>query len=328
VAWARTACALVGATVALAGCGASGSAAAPGRTTSAPASTAVAGTSPASTSTSGVAVGPSAAVVNAPTRIAHTAAGLVGYREVGTGSPVLLVMGLSGSIDDWQPAFIAGLATDHTVVAFDNAGVGQTAALSPPLSITAMANQASALISALGLGRTAVLGWSMGGMIAQALAVLHPAQVSRLVLAATQPGTGHALPVPAAAAAAVVSADPSTVLSVLFPPGQVAAERTYTIGILRYPDFYQASRAVTSAQGLAVQQWIAGNDPAGRRLGQLRLPTLVADGTEDQLDPVANDRLLAGTIPAAKLILYPDAGHAFLFQDLASFLLAVRQFLA
>ena len=327
MAWARTAGALVGATVALAGCGASGSAAAPSRTTSAPASTAPAGASPASTSASGAAVGPSAAVVNAPTKIAHTAAGPVGYREVGAGSPVLLVMGLSGSMDDWQPAFVAGLATDHTVVVFDNAGVGQTAALSPPLSIIAMANQASALISALGLGRTAVLGWSMGGMIAQALAVLHPAQVSRLVLAATQPGTGHALPVPAAAAAAVVSPDPSTVLSVLFPPDQAAAERIYTIGILRYPDFYQASRAVTSAQGLAVQQWIAGNDPAGRQLGQLRLPTLVADGTEDQLDPVANDRLLADTIPAAKLILYPDAGHAFLFQDLASFLHAVQQFL-
>ena len=327
MAWARTACALVGATVALAGCGASGSAAAPSRTTSAPASTAPASTSTAGTGTSGAAVGPSAAVVNAPTKIAHTAAGPVGYREVGAGSPVLLVMGLSGSMDDWQPAFVAGLATDHTVVVFDNAGVGQTAALSPPLSITAMANQASALISALGLGRTAVLGWSMGGMIAQALAVLHPAQVSRLVLAATQPGTGHALPVPAAAAAAVVSSDPSTVLSVLFPPDQAAAERIYTIGILRYPDFYQASRAVTSAQGLAVQQWIAGNDPAGRQLGQLRLPTLVADGTEDQLDPVANDRLLADTIPAAKLILYPDAGHAFLFQDLASFLHAVQQFL-
>jgi pimeloyl-ACP methyl ester carboxylesterase len=327
VAWARTACALVGATVALAGCGASGSAAAPNRTTSAPASTAPAGTSTAGTGTSGPAVGPSAVVVNAPTKIAHTAAGPVGYREVGAGSPVLLVMGLSGSMDDWQPAFVAGLATDHTVVVFDNAGVGQTAALSPPLSITAMANQASALISALGLGRTAVLGWSMGGMIAQALAVLHPAQVSRLVLAATQPGTGHALPVPAAAAAAVVSPDPSTVLSVLFPADQAAAERIYTIGILRYPDFYQASRAVTSAQGLAVQQWIGGNDPAGRQLGQLRLPTLVADGTEDQLDPVANDRLLADTIPAAKLILYPDAGHAFLFQDLASFLHAVQQFL-
>jgi pimeloyl-ACP methyl ester carboxylesterase len=317
VAWIRSACALAGATVALAGCGAAGTTAAPAKTTAAP----------ASTSPSRAAVGPSAAVVNAPTRIAHTAAGQVGYREVGAGSPILLVMGLSGSMDDWQPAFVAGLAADHRVVVFDNAGVGQTAALSPPLSITGMANQASALISALGLGRTAVLGWSMGGMIAQALAVLHPAQVSRLILAATQPGTGHALPVPAAAAAAVVSPDPGTVLSVLFPPGQAAAERVYAIGILRYPDFYQASRAITSAQGLAVQQWIAGEDPAGRQLGQLRLPTLVADGTLDQLDPVANDRLLADSVSGARLILYPGAGHAFLFQDLASFLAAVQRFL-
>jgi pimeloyl-ACP methyl ester carboxylesterase len=172
-----------------------------------------------------------------------------------------------------------------------------------------------------------VLGWSMGGMIAQALAVLHPAEVSKLILAATQPGTGHALPVPAAAAAAVVSPDPATVLSVLFPPGQVRAEQVYALGILRYPDFYQASRAITAAQGQAVQQWIAGQDPAGRQLGQLRLPTLVADGTLDQLDPVANDRMLADTVPGAKLILYPGAGHAFLFQDLASFLSAVQRFL-
>jgi pimeloyl-ACP methyl ester carboxylesterase len=267
-------------------------------------------------------------VVNAPIRIAHTTAGTVAYRKIGAGSPILLVMGLGGSMDDWQPAFIAGLAADHTVVAFDNAGVGQTAALPAPLNITAMANQASALISALGLGRTAVLGWSMGGMIAQALAVLHPAQVSRLILAATQPGTGRSLPVPAAAAAAVVSENPATVLSVLFPPDQARAEQVYALGILRYPDFYQAPRAVVAAQGVAVQQWIAGTDPAGRQLGQVRLPTLVADGTVDQLDPVANDRLLSATVPGAKLILYPDAGHAFLFQDLASFLSAVQGFLA
>ena len=146
---------------------------------------------------------------------------------------------------------------------FDNAGIGKTGTLPSPLGITGMANQASALISALGLGRTAVLGWSMGGMIAQALAVLHPAQVSRLILAATQPGTGRAVPIPAAAAAAAASPDPATVLSVLFPPGQAAAERTYVIGILRYPDFYQAPRATTVAQELAVEQWIAGKDPAG-----------------------------------------------------------------
>jgi pimeloyl-ACP methyl ester carboxylesterase len=323
VTWVRSAFALAGAAVVLAGCGANGTTAAPGRTTAAPASTTAA---PASTTTTGVAAR-SIEVVDAPTRIARTAAGRVGYRKVGAGSPVVLIMGLSGSMDDWQPAFVAGLAAHHTVVVFDNAGVGQTAALPSPLSITAMANQTSELISALGLGRTAVLGWSMGGMIAQALAVLHPAQVSRLILAATQPGTGTALPVPASAAAAVVSPNPGTVLSVLFPPGQARAEQAYAIGILRYPDFYQAPRAITSAQGLAVQQWIAGKDPAGRRLGQLRLPTLVADGTLDQLDPVANDRLLADTVPGARLILYPDAGHGFLFQDLTSFVPSVEGFL-
>ena len=267
-------------------------------------------------------------VINAPTRIADTTAGPVGYREVGAGSPVLLITGLSASIDDWQPDFVAGLAAaGHTVVVFDNAGVGQTAALAAPLTITAMANQTSALISALRLGRTAVLGWSMGGMIAQALAVLHPAQVSKLILAATQPGTGNALPVPAAAAAAVVSGNPAAVLSVLFPPSATVAARAYAIGILRYPGFYQAPGAIVADQAVAVQQWIAGGDPAGRRLGEIRIPTLVADGTLDRLDPVANDRILAATVPGARLILYGGAGHAFLFQDQASFLPVVEGFL-
>jgi pimeloyl-ACP methyl ester carboxylesterase len=324
VPWVRPALALAGATIALAGCGSSGTTAAPAKTSVAPPRAAA----PVSTDTGRPPTGRSDAVVNAPTRIARTAAGPVGYREVGAGSPVLLVMGLGGSMDDWQPAFVAGLAADHKVVELDNAGVGKTGAVSSPLSITGMANQASALISTLGLGRTAVLGWSMGGMIAQALAVLHPAQVSRLVLAATQAGTGHALPVPAAAGAAAASADPSTVLSVLFPADQAAAEKTYVIGILRYPDFYQAPRAVTAAQAVAVEQWIAGKDSAGRQLGHLRLPMLVADGTLDQLDPVANDRLLADSVPGAKLILYPGAGHAFLFQDLVSFVSAVRRFLS
>jgi len=266
-------------------------------------------------------------VINAPTRIARTAAGPVGYREIGAGSPLLLVTGLSASMDDWQPIFVATLAAHHTVVVFDNAGVGQTAALPSPLTITEMANQASALITTLGLGRTAVLGWSMGGMIAQALAVLHPDQVSKLILAATQPGTGTALPVPAAAAAAIVSQNPATVLSVLFPPSAAAASQAYVVGILRYPGFYQAPAAVVADQAVAVQQWLAGQDPAGRKLGDIRVPTLVADGTVDALDPVANDRQLAAAVPGARLLLYPEAGHAFLFQDLTSFLPAAERFL-
>jgi pimeloyl-ACP methyl ester carboxylesterase len=236
-------------------------------------------------------------------------------------------MGLGGSMDDWQPAFVASLATHHKVVMFDNAGVGETAPLRSPLTITQMANQTSTLISTLRLGRVAVLGWSMGGMIAQALAVLHPTQVTKLVLAATQPGTGHALPIPPAAASAAASSNPAEVLSVLFPPGDGDATRAYVAGILRYPHYYEAPRTTVAAQGTAIQQWIAGEDRAGRRFGEARLPILVADGTEDQLDPSANDRSLAASVPGAKLLLYPGAGHAFLFQDSASFLPAVERFL-
>jgi pimeloyl-ACP methyl ester carboxylesterase len=75
-----------------------------------------------------------AAVLATPTRVADTAAGAVGYREIGTGSPVLLIMGLSGSMDDWSPAFVARLAAGHEVIELDNAGVGQTASLTSPLS--------------------------------------------------------------------------------------------------------------------------------------------------------------------------------------------------
>jgi hypothetical protein len=140
----RSALAIACAAALLAGCGATGSTATHASTAT-PAST-------SGTAAAGLTVVRPRDVIAAPTRIADTAAGPVSYREVGTGSPILLVMGLSGSIDDWQPDFVATLAAGHTVVVFDNAGVGRTAALAAPLSITEMANQASALISTLRLG--------------------------------------------------------------------------------------------------------------------------------------------------------------------------------
>ena len=266
-------------------------------------------------------------ILDAPTLVARTAAGQVGYRMVGHGSPILLINGFGTSMDDWAPSFVDTLAAHHRVVVFDNAGVGETAALPSASTISGMADQTSALITALRLPRPAVLGWSMGGMIAQALAVRHPGQVGGLVLAATQAGTGASLPIPPAAAAALNSPDPAVVLSVLFPPDQTAAAKAYAEGVVQYPDRYTASAAVRSAQNLAIQQWMAGQDPAGREVGRLRVRTLVADGTLDQLDPAANDVLLARSVPGARLLLFPDAGHAFLFQDTALFVPAVEGFL-
>ncbi|HXW81110.1 MAG TPA: alpha/beta hydrolase [Acidimicrobiales bacterium] len=277
----------------------------------------------ASTGSTGAAVN----VVEAPVQTAQTSLGLVGYREVGRGSPVVLIMGFGGTMDDWAPSFVDALAAGHRVVLLDNAGIGRTAALDRPLTIAAMANQVSALITSLGLGRPAVLGWSMGGMIAQALAVLHPSQVGRLVLAATQAGNGDATPPSAAVAAAAGSTNPAAVLSVLFPPGQKSAAITYIDGILQYPGYYAAPPAVKAAQTVAITEWFAGLDAPGRAVADLRLPTLVADGTLDALDPVANDRQLAGMIHGARLVLYAGAGHAFLFQDANQFVPRVEAFL-
>jgi pimeloyl-ACP methyl ester carboxylesterase len=264
-------------------------------------------------------------IAAAPTNVAVTSAGRVAYREVGHGPPLVLVMGFSGTMDDWAPSFVDQLGAHFRVVVLDNAGVGETAAVGPPLTITAMANQVSALITSLHLGRTAVLGWSMGGMTAQALAVLHPSQISRLVLAATQAGTGKALPIPPAAAAA--AANPGAVLTVLFPPAQLAAAQAYGESLLEYSGLYRVTPAVKAEQADAVTKWMAGDDAAGRAVGSLHLPALVADGTVDALDPVGNARLLASLIHGAQLALYPGAGHAFLFQDENKFVPRLEAFL-
>jgi pimeloyl-ACP methyl ester carboxylesterase len=258
-----------------------------------------------------------ASVVSAPARIAHTSLGAVGYRIVGTGPPLVLIMGYGEPMEDWDPRLVHALALHNRVVMFDNAGVGQTQQLPPPYSIDAMAGQTSALITALRLGRPDVLGWSMGGMIAQALAVLHPAQVRRMVLCATNPGNGQAV-VPSATARQDTSD---------FPGNQAAAANAFKAAVAEYPPAPAVSSATKGVQGFAISDWWTGSDAAGHQVARIAVPTLIADGTDDQVAPVANDRILARLIPGARLVLYPDAGHAFLFQDWTRFASLVESFL-
>jgi pimeloyl-ACP methyl ester carboxylesterase len=261
-----------------------------------------------------------ALVVSAPVRIAHTRLGPIGYRVVGTGPPLILIMGYAGTMEVWDPRLIHALARHNRVVMFDNAGVGRTqplrGELAAKLTIDAMADQTSALIDTLGLGRPDVLGWSMGGMIAQALAVLHPAQVRRLVLCATYPGTGTVVP----SQAAIRTGS-------LFPANQVEAYNAFTAAISEYPAAPAAPADAKTAQAAAVTKWWDGTDAAGRKIARISVPTLIADGTDDQLDPVANDHTLARLIPRSRLVLYPDAGHGFLFQEGTRFASLVESFL-
>jgi pimeloyl-ACP methyl ester carboxylesterase len=266
-------------------------------------------------------------IVSAPVRIAHTSTGTVGYRVIGSGPPLVLIMGYGGTMEAWDPRFVDALSQHHRVVIFDNAGVGETHALPTPLTIDAMANQTSALIDTLELKKPDVLGWSMGGMIAQALAVEHPSQVGRLVLCATFPGAGTVKP-SQTAINDLKSTNSTRVMSVLFPSDQSAAKEAFGIATGDYPSSSSAPSAAVTAQTHAVDKWFAGSDNSGGKTANINVPTLVADGIVDRLDPVTNDDRLASLIPKAQLVLYPDAGHAFLFQEATVFVPVVDAFLS
>ncbi len=260
-------------------------------------------------------------------RTAQTRLGPVGYRAIGSGPPVVLITGYGGTMESWDPRFVNALAKSHRVVIFDNAGIGETRALPAPLTIDAMADQTSALIDALGLGRADVLGWSMGGMIAEALAIRHPAQVRRLVLCATFAGTGGVVRPSQAAINAIKAGTEQEVMADLFPAGQTAAQNAFLAAVSSYPSASATPAAITAAQSNAIIAWWDGADPAGKRTAAIAVPTLVADGTVDRLDPVSNSHALAKLIAGARLVLYPGAGHAFLFQDESAFLPVVESFL-
>ena len=265
-------------------------------------------------------------ITSAPTAIARTKLGPVAYRVAGSGPPLVLIMGYGGTMETWDPRLVDALAQRYRVVIFDNAGLGGTQALPAPLGVDAMANQTSALITALGLGRPDVLGWSMGSMIAQALAVLHPDQVNRLVLCASYPGNGTTVK-PAQQAINALDEGGRQALADLFPADQAAAQNAYLAAVSSYPAAPAAPADVVAAQGHAIDAWWAGQDPAGARDAGITARTLIADGAADRLDPAVNSRTLAGLIPGATLTLFPDAGHAFLFQDQAAFAAQLESFL-
>jgi pimeloyl-ACP methyl ester carboxylesterase len=165
----------------------------------------------------------------------------------------------------------------------------------------------------------------MGGFIAQRLVLGHPRDVDRLVLAATSGGGPTAtLPRPDALATLVGGGFPLSVIGLLFPlPSQQAAAAFYARSIVRWSDFdLTVPPAVLAAQLATSTEWFAH----GAAVRRIRAPTLVGGGLDDELIPPANQRVLARGIEGAKLVLYPDAAHAFLAQDWRSFASHVTRF--
>ncbi|HEX8713968.1 MAG TPA: alpha/beta fold hydrolase [Solirubrobacteraceae bacterium] len=234
-----------------------------------------------------------------------------------SGPPLLLIMGMSGTALHWGEPFLQPLRRDFDVIAFDNRGVGASSRLDGPVTIRQMADDAAALLSALELDSAHVMGISMGGMIAQELALAHPERVRTLTLGCTySAGPGSALApedVIRELGAAMMSGDRERALRVGFEVNVSAAMAADDETFARFLEIGQR-RAVAVQVVMEQLQACAAHDTYERLPELGELPTLVLHGTEDRMLPVQNGRLIASRIPGARLEIFDGVGHLFFWE--------------
>jgi 3-oxoadipate enol-lactonase len=234
----------------------------------------------------------------------------------GAGPPLLLIMGMSGTALHWRERFLAPLRRDFEVIAYDHRGVGASSRLEGSLTITQLAEDAAGLLDGLELDSAHVLGISMGGMVAQELALARPERVRTLALGCTYcGGPGGSLASPAVIqrlSDAMASGDREQSL-------RAAWEINMSAAIAADDEAYAEFRAIALRRPVAVpviiaqMQAVVAHDTSARLPG-LRMPTLVMHGSEDQLLPVENGRLIASLIPGAQLEILEGAGHMFFWE--------------
>ena len=256
----------------------------------------------------------------------------IAWYERGRGAPLVMLIGTGSTMAEWDPALLRLLARDHRLVLFDYPGVGRSGPWRGH-SFDSLAGATAGLMEAIDLPRADVLGWSMGGFVAQRLAIDHPARVSHLILAGTNPGGSRTVLGTSEAQAIDSEPDPSEadILRELYPPDRQAEGRRFLRRLEHasqsgeIPDDFHVSAATTHRQVAAEDPWLRSNRNY-RELSTIAAPTLAAAGVRDPVVPPINLRRIATRIPRAELRVFPGA-HAFLFQERGPFTRAVDRFL-
>jgi pimeloyl-ACP methyl ester carboxylesterase len=229
-------------------------------------------------------------IQNIPIKKVHVGDIDIAYKTFGKGEPFLLISGAGNKMDDWEPTTLKNLSTNHTVIIFDNRGVGKTTTGTKPFSVQQYVNDTVGLLDALRIQKADVLGFSQGSFTAQQLAISHPEKVNRLILYAASCGGKESIP--PSSEFFKSSRDFMSNLSKGIstpPPG-------FTLNTVIQQNKVGLSWLTTNWSGICDQ------------LQNISKPTLVIAGTDD-IVPVANSLVIAAKIPGAWLVQIKGAGH-------------------
>jgi pimeloyl-ACP methyl ester carboxylesterase len=271
---------------------------------------------------------------HAPTRTVSAGGVSFAYRELGptTGVPVVFLTHLAAVLDNWDPRVVDGIAARHHVIAFDNRGVGASTGKTPD-TIEAMASDAVMFIRALGLEQVDLLGFSMGGMIAQVIAHDQPQLVRKLILAGTGPAGGEGITNVTKIAhldfvrGAFTLQDPKQFLFFTRTANGRRAGKQFLSRLKERTENRDKAISIRAylTQLKAIHRW--GLD-APADLSVIGQPVLVANGESDRMVPSNNSADLARRLPNSDLVIYPDAGHGGIFQFNEQFVGQALSFLA
>jgi len=257
------------------------------------------------------------------------------YREMGQqhgGTPVVFLVHLAAVLDNWDPRVMDGIAAKHHVIAFNNRGVGSSSG-SPADSIEQMADDAITFIKAKGFQQVDLLGFSMGGMVAQEIVLKEPQLVRKMVLAGTGPAGGEGISSVAGVTfydmlrGFFTGQDAKQFLFFTRTPNGIEAGKTFLARLQERIENRdkEISNSAFFAQLEALRAW-GKKDPAD--LSVVKQPVLVVNGDNDRMVPTVNTYDLARRLPNSQLIIYPDAGHGGAFQFHADFVRSTLAFLA
>lgn len=239
------------------------------------------------------------------------------FGRAGSGEPMLLIQGMSATHLAWGRPFLDQLERGFETIVFDNRGMGGSGRARLPFTIADLAGDTLALLDALEIERAHVVGVSMGGTIAQELALAHPGRIRSLTLGATWAGGAGARLMAREdlemLGAAQASGDGERVLRAMW---EINASPGFRADDARFAAFDEMGRGLPAPLPVVYQQMqaCAAHDSTAR-LGELEPPTLVLHGTADRLIPVENGRAVASLIPGSRLELLEDVGHVFWWEQ-------------